>query len=184
MASTPWGGGRERIGWDLPPKGLLRALCRPSLEALENYYAVCRQTLNIRGTCPESLSWCENQATDPYSDFKDSEVVEIPEFPREVNIAQATWQPGAEAEPTRVFSLLTSWGHASPTVDKLLSVAPRVKKSLVSGAPRGSKEFPHPTSLLIPNTTSLLKSKERGCRHAYSSAPLFIQPIHVKNFHM
>lgn len=71
-----------------------------------------------------------------------------------------------------------------PQVDKLLSVAPRVKKSLVSGAPWGSKEYPHPTPPLIPNTTSLLKSKERGCRHAYSSTPLFIQPIHVKNFHM
>lgn len=114
MASTPWGGGRERTGWDLHPKGLLRALCRPFLEALENYYAVCRQTLNIRGTCPESLSWCENQATDPHSDFKDSGIVEIP-FPREVDIAQATWQPGAEAEPIRVFSLLTLWCHASPT---------------------------------------------------------------------
>ena len=33
-----------------------------------------------------------------------------------------------------------------PQVDKLLSVAPRVKKSLVSGGPWGSKEFPHPTS--------------------------------------
>ena len=93
-----WGPRKDRVG--LPPKGLLRALCRPSLEALENYYAVCRQTLNIRGTCPESLSWCDNQATDPYSAFKDSGVVEIPEFPSEVNIAQATWQPGVEAEPT------------------------------------------------------------------------------------
>lgn len=47
MASTPWGGGQERTEWDLPPKDLLRGLCRPSLDALENY-TICRQTLNIR----------------------------------------------------------------------------------------------------------------------------------------
>ena len=44
----------------------------------------------VQGTCPESLRWCENQTTDPHSDFKDSGIVEIPKFSREVDIAQAT----------------------------------------------------------------------------------------------
>lgn len=112
MASTPWGGGQERAEWDLPRKGLLRKL-QTFLDALENYHAICRQTLNIResrGLVQSPLSWCENQAIDPNADFKDSgvvEIVEIPEFLREVDIAQVTWQPGAEAELARVFSLQT-----------------------------------------------------------------------------
>ena len=47
---------------------------------------------------------------------------------------------------------------------------------------RKSKIRCQPTPPLIPNTTSLLKSKETECRHPYSSTPLFIQPIHVKNW--
>lgn len=111
-----WGPRKDRVGPspERPAQGALQTF-PGCLGELSCYLQTDAEHQGVQGTCPESLSWCENQAIDPNSDFKDSGIVEIPEFLREVDIAQAAWQPGAEAEPTRVFSLLTWQCHASPT---------------------------------------------------------------------
>lgn len=121
----------------------------------------------LQGTCPESLSWCKTQAMDPPLTSKSLELLKFQSRPERWALPRPHGSLGQCKNQTWVFSLLTRACCASP----LLSVL----QSLRFQEPLGeARSFP--TSPLIPNTTSQLRGKERGGRHAHPSAPLFIQP--------
>ena len=86
-----WGPRKDRVGPspERPAQGALQTF-PGGLGELLRRLQVDAEHQGAQGTCPESLRWCENQATDPHSDFKDSGIVEIPKFSREVDTAQAT----------------------------------------------------------------------------------------------